>query len=77
MSSLFQWVSGWFRTLRRSATRPAASVPERAWVVRPVLVERPVSAARVYALCASCGALLGASATLCDGCARRRPLRRV
>ena len=77
MSSLFQWVSGWFHTLRRRAPRAVASVPERARASRPVQVERSVSVARVYALCGSCGAHLAASATLCDDCARRRPLRRV
>jgi predicted amidophosphoribosyltransferase len=39
---------------------------------RGILREVTPHGVRVYSLCASCGAHLAASATLCDACARSR-----
>jgi hypothetical protein len=77
MSSLLQLVNrvrawrGW-RTLRRPSDTllTLGGAP----TVRPILREVTPHGVRVYSLCGSCGAHLGASATLCDTCARSRPM---
>jgi hypothetical protein len=83
MSSLLQLVSrvrAWrlWRALRRPLSAPIATpswaVPEPA---SPILREVTPHGVRVYSLCGSCGVHLGASATLCDGCARSRQVPRV
>ena len=81
MSSLLQLVSrvrAWrlWRALRRPLAAPittAAIAP--AAPMRPLLREVTSYGVRVYSLCGSCGIPLGASATLCDACARTRSTR--
>lgn len=82
MSSLTELVSrvrAWrvWRLLRRPLSAPATPAPAPAppWGARPILREVTPHGVRVYSLCGACGTTLGASATLCDDCARARSAR--
>jgi hypothetical protein len=82
MSSLLQLVGrmrAWriWRSLRRPLAAPAAPTPFLVSSSRPILRDVTAQGVRVYSLCGSCGTHLGASATLCDACARARPMRNV
>lgn len=78
MSSLFELVSrvrAWrvWRVLRRPLSAPLPPFRGVAEQGHPILRDVTPHGVRVYSLCGSCGAHLGASATLCDACARSRP----
>ena len=80
MSSLLELVRRvreWrlWQVLRRPLTAPASPMPFDACSARPILRDVTPQGVRVYSLCGSCGASLAASATLCDACARSRPMR--
>jgi len=86
MSSLFQLVSrvrAWrvWRMLRRPLTAPPVAPPMApsfdACPARPLRRDATVRPVRVYSLCGTCGATLGASATLCEACARSRTMPRA
>jgi hypothetical protein len=49
-----------------------AALPFLVTLERPILREVTPHGVRVSSLCASCGAQLAASATLCESCAQRR-----
>jgi hypothetical protein len=77
MPSLLQLVSrvrAWrlWRALRRPLAAPLPISFPGVESARPILRDVTPHGVRVYSLCGSCGAHLGASATLCDDCARRR-----
>jgi hypothetical protein len=81
MQSLRQWIirirsSRLWRSLLHA---PLSRVPSSPLALslevtlsRGILREVTPHGVRVYSLCASCGAHLAASATLCDACARSR-----
>ncbi|MDB4885662.1 MAG: hypothetical protein JWN79_1100 [Gemmatimonadetes bacterium] len=80
MSSLLELVSrvrAWrlWRALRRPLSAPITTSFTMAAPARPILREVTSYGVRVYSLCGSCGTPLGASATLCDACARSRTTR--
>jgi hypothetical protein len=62
-----------WRALRRG---PSAGAADHSLLTsgRPILRHVSRHGVRVYSLCGCCGAPLSASATLCDACARSRPL---
>ena len=68
---------GW--RVRRLVCRPMAVRPAMLAlpmpVGRPLLREVSAHGVRAYSLCLACGGHLSASATLCEGCARSRPVR--
>lgn len=82
MSSLFQLVSRvrtWrlWRMLRRPLATPSTAPVFQAGPARPIFRDVSPQGVRVYSLCGSCGTTLGASATLCDPCARSRTMPRA
>ncbi|MDB4880587.1 MAG: hypothetical protein JWL60_2033 [Gemmatimonadetes bacterium] len=82
MSSLLELVSlvrGWriWGMFRRPLSAPVAAPVIPVLAARPILREVSPNGVRVYSLCNACGTTLGASATLCDACARSRPMRRA
>ena len=71
---LIQRVRAWrpWRALFR-APAPQSALPLFLYAPeRPLLREVTPHGVRVYSLCGDCGAMLSASATLCDACARSR-----
>ena len=76
LRDLLSWVRNWrlWRALRRAPAASATGLPPYLTVSRPILRDVSTHGVRVYSLCGCCGVPLCASATLCDACARSRPL---
>ena len=72
INDLVRRVRGWAAWEAMGLAAPAREAPYLVLVARPLLREVTPNGVRVYSLCGSCGAVLAASATLCDGCARKR-----
>lgn len=79
LNDLVGRVRAWriWRMFRRPLAAPVAPPVLTPCPVRPILREVTPNGVRVYSLCGACGVTLGTSATLCDACARTRPLRRA
>ena len=56
----------------RAARQVSSTIPLIVPAPRPIFRDVSSSGVRVFSLCASCGARLEMSATLCNACAQRR-----